>query len=164
MRKPKGFRAAEGVSAAMFTDRAPSFIRPVNLKGKYKAGVDYEAAVHDYFRNRYGEENYKANPWIMFKERRGQRWCQPDALLLDHVSHRIIIIECKLKHTGRSWWQLHKLYLPVVQFLFPGWEYACVEVCKHFDPSTPYPSAVHRIDTLMRTNPVPVTNSMICRL
>lgn len=163
MRKPKGFRPAEGIKSVFISDTAPHFIKPSNLKGKLKAGVDYEAAVHVHYAKIY-KKQYIANPWLYFEERRGKRWCQPDALIVDEELRTITILEMKLKHCAKSWWQLHKLYYPVVKKLFgTGWTYSIIEVSQVFDPATNYPVHVNKVDCIQRALPYPVTNVMLWR-
>lgn len=164
MRKPKGFRPAEGILEVQPSDRAPSFFRTRNYTGKFKAGVEYEAAVHSYYSKVYGDK-YKANPWYTFKDKNGSRWCQPDALIVDPESNTITILECKLKHCAKSWWQLHKLYLPVVKFAYGAdWVYKVIEVTAILDPATLYPCEYNKIDCIPRALAYPVTNVILWRV
>ena len=72
------------------------------------------------------------------------RWCQTDGVLVDQSAHTLTIIEVKYNHTEVAWWQLFRLYLPVLEKLFDGhgYEFRCVEVCKWYDGSvrTPTPT------------------------
>jgi len=62
------------------------------------------------------------------------RFCQPDALLIDVYSGRVVIVEVKYQHTTDAWWQLLALYVPVVRRLFgPAWEVACCEIVRWCD-------------------------------
>ena len=68
------------------------------------------------------------------------RWCQSDGVLVDTEAKRLTIIECKFSHVDRSYWQLERLYLPVIRKVFGDeWDYRLVEVCKWYDPDIPYP-------------------------
>lgn len=80
-------------------------------------------------------------PWIEFQEQENPRprFCQPDGLLFDPWTGRIILLEVKYQHTPDAWWQLRKLYAPVIEYLFPHYEVACVEVVKWFDPAVVFP-------------------------
>jgi hypothetical protein len=72
----------------------------------------------------------------------GPRWCQTDGLLFDVDRGLITLVECKYQHTSDAWWQLKMLYLPVLRTIFPGWEFATVEVVKWYDPATKIPEPV----------------------
>lgn len=84
------------------------------------------------------------SPWIRFQENEDTRvrWCQPDALAFDPWAGRIIIIEVKYQHTSDAWWQLRRLYAPVVKALFPGYDIHLAEVCKWYDPAIAFPEQV----------------------
>lgn len=70
------------------------------------------------------------------------RWCQPDGLLIDPWEGKIILVEVKYQHTPDAWWQLRRLYGPVVEYLFPNYSIQAVEICKWFDPATLFPEQV----------------------
>jgi hypothetical protein len=57
----------------------------------------------------------------------------PDAIYLHEGI--LTIFEIKLKHTADAWYQLRKLYLPVVQKAYPGAEINLCEICREYDPS-----------------------------
>lgn len=164
MRQPKGFRQAIGITHSEISPVGPHFVKPVRLTGKLKAGLDYEAEVHSHFTQLYGDA-YTGGPWLKFiGKSEKMRWCQPDGWLIDLQRNRITVIECKYKHISRSWWQLHRLYLPVIQHLFgPEWEYCVVEVSKWCDPATPYPGETKRIRSVEHCYGYPVTNLLTFR-
>ena len=162
MRKPKGFHEAADITWSELSPVGPHFVRPVKLTAKLQAGITYENAVHEHFDRMYGDQ-YVPGPWLKFVGRnKKMRWCQPDALLIDLEANCITIVECKYKHIARSWWQLHRLYLPVIQHLFgPKWTYRLAEVSKWCDPATPYPGATPRIMKLENCYDLPATN-LLC--
>lgn len=164
MRKPKGFRPAEGVRRADLSNTPPPFLRPVVLKGKQKAGMDYEARGHIKLSGLFAEA-YLDSPWFTFTDRRDKgRWCQPDGLIFDLHRNRITIVEFKLKHCPRAWWQLHKLYLPVIKAAFGSdWEFCLVEICRTFDPATPFEGTIKRVKDLEYLHAAPVTNVFYLR-
>jgi len=68
--------------------------------------------------------------------------CQPDALLL-FKSGAVLIVEVKLTHTANAWWQLRKLYEPVVKALTNhSHPVYVVEICKSGDPLISFPEKV----------------------
>ena len=64
------------------------------------------------------------------------------------------IVEIKYNHCALAWWQLYKLYLPVISKIFGSdWTYSCCEVVKWFDPQTNVPEEVcmqKDIDMILR--------------
>ena len=123
---------------------APPFIRDIKRRGARRQGIKYEEKVHENFSCVYREQ-YLAGQWFQFLARgdRAPRWCQADALLIDIERGIITLVEVKYNHTALAWWQLKKLYLPVVQAIFGGgWAYATCEVVKWFDPHVPLPEPV----------------------
>ncbi|MFQ5741977.1 MAG: hypothetical protein ACE5HV_00130 [Acidobacteriota bacterium] len=45
-----------------------------------------------------------------------------------------------MRHTSDAWWQIRKLYEPVLRSVFgPDWDYPVLEVVMWFDPDTPFP-------------------------
>jgi hypothetical protein len=83
-------------------------------------------------------------PWLRFYSNGKPRWCQPDALLIDVLAGRIVVIEVKYQHTPDAWWQLYHLYVPVLRAMFPPslWELSVCEVVKWYDPATWFPCRV----------------------
>lgn len=152
---PKGFSPAQKVQWAAILTEAPGFVRNIPRRGAKRRGINYEKKVQEILRNRYGER-YLPNPWILFSEGDAfkPRYCQPDGLLFDFYRGKITIVEVKYNHCELAWWQLHKLYLPVVSKLFgPYWEYPCCEVVKWFDPATKIPEAIQMQKDIEFTQP-----------
>lgn len=70
----------------------------------------------------------------------------PDAIYL--AKSVLTIFEIKIRHTADAWYQLRKLYLPVVQKAYPGYAINLVEVCKGFDPSIRLQGEVQLVEDL----------------
>lgn len=90
-------------------------------------------------------------PWIKFTSKGRERplYCQPDAIILDIRRGTITVVEIKIKHTSDAWWQLRRLYTPVVQHIFgEGWTYIVLEIAKWFDPHTRFPEEFTFVDDL----------------
>lgn len=44
------------------------------------------------------------------------------------------IVEVKLSHTNSAWWQVRKLYEPIIRFMFPHATVSALEVTRFYDP------------------------------
>lgn len=72
------------------------------------------------------------NPWIHYEEIGiGAKHAQPDALIFDPVKGIIYLIECKLTHNTEAYWQMNNKYVPLLEWMFPRWKIARVEVFKN---------------------------------
>lgn len=143
---PKGFRPAGLIQTVELSDTGP---RPlIKRKSRYtpvqKLGMGFERKVQENLFNRF--DNYVPSPWIRFLERgesarrRRWRWCQPDGFFIDYTAGRISIVEIKLRHTSGAWWQIRRLYEPVLKHLFgPAWSFTPIEVVKWYDGTVPFP-------------------------
>ena len=135
---PATFKPAGRVLSAEFC--VPPALRKKRYTGRRLAGVQYEKKVHAYLEGFYGER-YVSNPWLRFFADGKWRWCQPDGLLFDLKSGRITIVEVKYQHTADAWWQVRRLYQPVLEKIFPPhlWHFDACEVVKWYDPATLFP-------------------------
>lgn len=86
---------------------------------------------------------YIPGQWFKYQEH-GKRlqFCQTDGLLFFYRQKRVLIIEVKYKHTVDAYWQLEKKYVPVVSWLFRGWEISTCEIVKWYDCATAFPVPV----------------------
>ena len=117
----------------------PAFIREHRRTGRRAEGERYERRVHREFYTRY--PGYLASPWFRYVDSEGEKWCQPDGLLINPWQGQITIVEAKYQHTEKAYSQLFEIYLPVVKVIFGGiYKLACVEVVKWFDPAILCPS------------------------
>ena len=71
----------------------------------------------------------------------------PDIVYLA-PSNVITIFEIKLKHTADAWYQLRKLYRPIVAKAYPGHAINLCEVCKWYDPSIKLIGETEIVDNL----------------
>lgn len=123
---------------AEFSADPPQFLRPTKRRGKRLQGIRYENRAREAFTARFGTD-FMPSQWVRYRAADGRiRWCQTDGVLLSREHHRLTIIEFKYNHTDLAWWQLFRLYRPVLERLFEGYgyEFRCVEVCQWFDPAT----------------------------
>lgn len=73
----------------------------------------------------------------------------PDGIL--RIGGTLVVIEVKLSHTERAWWQLNRLYAPLLrQLVIPSVSLRCVEICRHYDPDAQFPSPSRLVDSLHR--------------
>jgi len=140
MSPPVHFNPAGEVVEAFISPRQPPFIRTRRYSGRRADGIRYERRVHAHLLELF-PDTYLPSPWLHFKSAGRWRWCQPDGLLFDLAHGRIIIVEVKYSHTSDAWWQVRRLYLPVLRKCFPEglWRFEACEVVRWFDPLTHFP-------------------------
>lgn len=121
----------------------PPFITRTKSSGAKAAGQRYERRVQEHLAKSF-PNTYVIAPWIRYLPHPAARWywCQPDGLFIDLLAGLITIVEVKLSHCPEAWWQVRRLYGPVVQRLFgPDFEYAAVEIVRWYDPHTSFPES-----------------------
>lgn len=142
MPPPTRFRKAVSVKRARFSDVPPPFLGANRRRGTgAKAeGKRYEERALGYLNYEFGDKLIPS-PWLQYWDQGEERWCQPDALIIDFKAATIIIAEVKLKHTADAWWQLTHKYLEVVNAIFPAclWRLCCVEIVRWYDPQVAFP-------------------------
>lgn len=109
------------------------------------AGIKYEQQFLNHLRAEY--ERAYVRPHLHFRDNGIYRTAIPDAVLFSS-GPRITIFEVKSQHMPEAWWQLEKLYKPLLMVAFPGRHTRCVEVVKRFDPQMPWPGEFVRFDNL----------------
>lgn len=147
---PHWFRPAGKVTAARFDETGPGF-GPRRGKGRRGEGIRYEARALTRLDTLY-PGRLVWSPWLLFSsDRRADRWCQPDGLLIDIAGGVIVVIEVKHHHTAEAWWQLERLYRPVLQHIFPWqlWRLEVLEVVRWYDPAVLFPCPVALVDDPM---------------
>ncbi|NJL72042.1 MAG: hypothetical protein HC888_10870 [Candidatus Competibacteraceae bacterium] len=103
----------------------------------------FEKRVLNALKEAYGDA-LELNPWFMFEENGELRYCSPDAVL--HVK-RPIALEVKHGHCERAYYQLHRLYIPVLSAFF-GEPFRAVEIVKWYDPRTYFPGAIELVSSV----------------
>lgn len=149
---PKNFDPVGELSWARVCEK-PSFIKEKHYRGRRAQGVKYERKGHQHFQSLY-QEIYFASPWLHFQEvGKSPRYCQPDAILFLPRQLKFIILEFKYNHTDRAWWQVQRLYRPVLQKIFGAqWEICGVEVVKWYDMDTYFPVNVKLLPRIEHAN------------
>lgn len=140
---PPGFLPAEGVREARLlpvAEQAALRSSP-DAKASIRAGLRYEAKALAMLRESWQRlGDFLPGPWISFEDKHGVRRCQPDALLV--TEEHVLIVEIKHTHTQNAWWQLRRLYEPVVRALDKRLPIYVCEVCKFADPHAAFPEEI----------------------
>jgi hypothetical protein len=142
-RAPAGFRPILGEPREVeFT----SWLPPKSGGSSFaqRAGLRYERWVIDTLRENFGP-NLLFNLGISFCDDTGRRVAIPDAIVRLH--NALALIEIKYTHTDFAWWQLRRLYEPLL-FRLTRAPIFLIEVCKSYDPSVVFPESFHYIPDL----------------
>lgn len=140
---PRGFTPIRGTPL----DVAFSTWRPPKSRGNtsaQKAGLRYEARVCEAMAKEFGP-SFVPQPTISFTDAGGSRAAIPDGLL--RVGDAVGIVEIKYTHTPLAWWQLRKLYEPLLQRLTTN-KIILFEVCHSYDPAVDFPEPYGFIHSL----------------
>lgn len=128
-----------------------------------RAGLAYQKRIATYLTSRDDQWSVVAGPWYCFDDDTPRRhWCQPDFLLEDVPNKTTIIVEAKLRWTDAAWWQLEKLYLPVLQRVAPDVSLLRLCICKSYDPAISAPGPVNLISDLVDIQP-DCFNVLVCK-
>lgn len=105
--------------------------------------MKYELRAQEYLNECYGRR-YIPSPWFQYQEvaESRVRYCQPDGLLFSPDLSRLTIVEIKLKHTEKAWWQLRHKYGPILADIYPWMELSFVELVQWYDMAIPFPELV----------------------
>lgn len=141
----------------------PTHVRWLNAKifggasaGRTSAqqnGLRYEAKVQDHLKKRFPVD-YHIQASLSFRDDTGPRIVVPDGVLLRRRD--AVIFEIKSQHMPEAWWQLSRLYKPVLEEFWKG-PITCCEVVRSFDPSIGFPEPIklcHSIDDVLDESPV----------
>lgn len=128
-RAPRGFKAVKGCSWAKVCD-TPQFAQNAKggIKGAKKRGLLYQEKVVRKLEDRHEDWVGVPELWFKFKDFYGERYAQTDWIGINVELGRIVIVEVKLSRVPNAWWQLNRLYRPLVERIFPYWDIAMVEV------------------------------------
>lgn len=142
---PNRFRAVVGKPCDVKI-RANSMPVSVGNTPAKRAGLLYEKHVQKWISAH--NPVYWPQPVFHFRDDSGPRTCVPDGLLLG--SGRIAIVEIKSQHMPEAWWQLRRLYEPVVREYADGRSVILLEICKSYDPAMPFPERPTLVDDMQK--------------
>lgn len=160
MKLPKGFVSAGVVTHPRLLADQPAFVKRKPTRGAKAVGVRYERKVAEYVKglaDRVPEGVALFGPWLEFHSDGQRRYCQPDIVLLDPAHRQGIVIEVKYRHCAEAWFQLWRLYVPVLEKLYPDTTWSCVEIVKWFDPETAWPEQTSFTETPLAIPRWPLT-------
>lgn len=148
---PPKFRGAENVVWARLGPPRPTTSAPRRAASSQAArvGLRYEDRIQQWLVAELGS-SYLPSPWIEYEDRKGRGRCQPDGLLITPSS--VVVFEIKIRHMPEAWWQLRKLYEPVVTALYKR-PIKLIEVVSSFDPAMPFPEPIEMIEDLVGETP-----------
>ncbi len=147
---PQGFRPVLGRVSAVSLSRS-GFARTRGSGGAnghtaaQHSGLRYEDKAQEWLCATLPD--YVRSPWVRFVEHTefgdDKRACVPDGLLLQPPN--AFVFEIKIRHTTDAWFQLRRLYAPVIAALPRIDRVFLIEVCSSFDPSVLNPEPIARI-------------------
>lgn len=150
-----------------------------------RAGLAYQRKVEEYLTVSRRGGALDVGPWFVYScHDRVRRYCQPDVLILrpggaeggissplpaegPHAKRAsaasITVCEIKLRWTPDAWWQLRKLYLPVLRAASPAATLIPLVICRSFDPALPQGEPVRFVDNEEEASP-DAFNVLVLRL
>lgn len=152
----RAFRSAVGVlDARLASSPLRGIKKPGTGSAAQRAGKRYEYKVLAALTRQFAGSPVfvRPSPWIAFTSvMMEERHCQPDLLL--ETPEEIFLCEIKLSHTLDAFWQLHRLYRPVVEVLHAPKPVRLVEITRSFDPAVRFPAPMRlffSIEHILRT-------------
>lgn len=119
------------------------YVRGTGFTDAQHIGLRYEAQVQSQLVKLFQE--YVPEPELSFYDQGVRRSVRPDGILVR--KNHLVIFEIKYTHVPEAWWQLEKLYKVVLDGLYHR-PISLVEICRSYDPSTPFPCEVGMISDL----------------
>lgn len=108
-----------------------------------EAGLRFESQLVVALHTKFPTVEFQ--PEFRYIDDGGPRICFPDAVL--RLPDRTVVFEVKLSHTADSWWQLERLYRPVLL----AWSLVpvqVVEIVKSYDAAIQFPARVHLVSDI----------------
>lgn len=135
-----------------------NYSRAQGVTAAQKNGLRYESQVQTSLFAKFAD--YNAGSYIHFEDLGEARTVQPDGLLV--YPDYIFIFEIKYQHCPEAWWQLERLYKPLLTLAFPRRPVSVVEICRSYDPSMPFPCHVNRISDIVEWIAEPQERFGVC--
>lgn len=122
--------------------------KPEARTAAQKLGLRYEKKILSWLAEEevLGKFPITRGPCLKFRDGHQHRICFPDAVV-KIGERRHLIVEIKFQHMPEAWWQLRQLYEPVLKAGFPSHEFVLLEICRTFDPHTPFPEPPHLLES-----------------
>lgn len=138
-------RSADGLIGAvpMLADYDYATKYRKTKKGSKGAGHRFEAFVVGYLEKRY-PTFISSLPFAFRTEYQPKAVCIPDGLLVR--KDEVLVVEVKLRRTIDAWFQLRKLYAPVVERSFQK-SVRCLVIEKFPDPDVRFPEPVQVVNS-----------------
>lgn len=117
--------------------------------GAQKAGLAYQRKVENYLTLHRRGGALDVGSWFVYAcSDYRRRYCQPDVLIhgTGGFAGRISVVEIKIRWTADAWWQLRKLYLPVLNRAFPTATLVPLVICRSYDPAIRIAEPVRFVD------------------
>lgn len=153
-RAHNGFYTPQGIRSARLLTARPPFIRSKRVTGAYRRGIVYERKALDKLEREVAAVPgavFHRSPWIEYTDDTGKHWCQPDAIGWSPASEPYgFVWEVKYKHCAEAWFQLWRLYIPILEKLFVGRKWQGIEVVKWFDAAISFPEPYQLTDSITR--------------
>lgn len=149
VRPPRSFKGIKGTPSNVRFGGTPRTAR--GHTASQKLGLAYEQKVIDVLSAIYAED-FRSAPSILYEDRTGTRMAIPDGIL--RLGSTLVVVEVKLTHTERAWWQLNRLYAPLLAALcIRGVRLSTVEICRSYDPSVTFPGPSEVVSSLHSLRP-----------
>lgn len=133
----------------------PFIGRRVRRSAQQRAGKAYEKRVAQFLYRSAWAGAVLHSPWFAYTDAGASvRFCQPDFILDKGRGQEAIVVECKLRWHPDAWWQLTRIYLPVLRWALPGRELIPLCICGSYDPSIPAPGPVQVVRSIPRSGGV----------
>lgn len=142
---PPSFRPLNGIPKRV-NWRASGAVSGGSLTAAQRAGLRYEAKAQLYLRSALAD--YIEAPIVTFLDGGSQgRRIIPDGMIVRGKS--LWIFEIKHQHTHSAWWQLRRLYEPVLRRLEGVERTFCIEMVRSYDPAAGFPEPVRVATSLL---------------
>ena len=124
----------QGAIREAWASAAIPFQKPSRRDSPAKlAGLAYQKRVTAWAFESKWPGSISCSPWFCFIDDSSSRhYCQPDLLFDD--GERVLGCEIKIRWTADAWWQLMRLYLPVLAKVFPSRALVPLCITRSFDP------------------------------
>lgn len=121
--------------------------------GAQKAGLAYEKKAKRWLQERFGEGRIVSGQWFYALDAMRKRYAQPDVLVfpLGGVAERpdeVTIVEIKTSYCALAWWQLARLYAPIVGKFYQPRRTRLVCLTRTLDPLVHTPEEPVLLDDL----------------